>query len=164
MNKVIATSALDHHNSSDRFSSLPVRDLLRIRMKDLGFKNADLQQAMGFDAPNVISMMKTGSMRMPIAKTVIAARLLQVDPVFLLGKVIAENDPEMWAAIAEVMAEQLVTVSEMALLKMVRQGLNGHDVDLTQSQAFVAVTAPVLKATLERQNALKEAALTRSDD
>jgi hypothetical protein len=82
----------------------------------------------------------------------------------LLGKVIAENDPAMWGAISEVMAEQLVTASEMALLKMVRQGLNGHDVDLTQSQAFVAATAPVLKATLERQNALKEAALIRSDD
>lgn len=82
----------------------------------------------------------------------------------LLGKVIAENDPAMWAAISEVMAEQLVTASEMALLNMVRQGLGGYDVDLTQSQAFVAATAPVLKATLDRQNALKEAALIRSDD
>jgi hypothetical protein len=164
MNKTIATIPQNKSARDPRYSALPVKDILTIRLKDLGLKNTDLQKALGYDYPNVIAMMKTGSMRLPPSKAVIAARLLKIDPIFLLGKVIAENDPDLWDAISSVMADQLVTANELELIRLVRQGLDGHDVNLTQSPALVEAVNQELKEILERQNALALAAINRVDD
>lgn len=166
MNDVIAmTSTQNHQGQSSRFSALPVKDILKIRMKELGLKNTDLQKALGYDKPNVIAMMKSGTtMRLPASKTALAANLLQVDPVFLLGKVISENYPGLWDAISDLLADHLVTASELALLQMVRQGLDGHDVNLAASPEFMAAAAPALKVILDRENALVQAAIKLAAD
>jgi hypothetical protein len=109
-------------------------------------------------------MIRGGTMRLPPNKALIVADMLKLDPVFLLGKVIAENDPALWDAISSVLADQLVTANEMALLKVVRQGLDGHDVNLAESPDFMATVTPVLKVILEHQNALTQAAMNRDDE
>jgi hypothetical protein len=114
--------------------------------------------------PNVIAMIKFGGMKLPPGKAVIAAKLLEVDPVFLLSKVIAESDPVLWEAISEVMGEYLITANELDLLKLVRDGLDGHDVNLAESPEFADGAIPALKVILARQNALARAALDRTDD
>jgi hypothetical protein len=151
--------AHQHH-----LTALPVKDVLRIRLKDLGLKNTDLQKALGYTNPNVIAMMKTGSMRLPNNKVAITANLLGIDPVFLLGKVIAENDPELWASISGVMVDRLVSANEVALLAVLRQKLDGHDVNLAQSKDFLAAAEPALKLIAARETALAQAALQREDD
>lgn len=154
---------LDARLHDPRFTALPVKDILRMRMDDLGIKNPDLQRALGYAKPNVIAMMRNGTMRLPASKALVAAQLLKLDPVFLLSKVIAENEPALWDAIYAVMGEYLMTKNELAVIKMLRQGLDGHDVDLTVLPAFVEAVAPVLKVTLERENALTQAELERID-
>lgn len=144
-----------------RFTALPVKDILRIRMDDLSIKNAALQKALDYPKPNVIAMMRNGTMSLPASKALVAAQLLEIDPVFLLNKVIAENDPALWDAIFFVMGDRLVTKNEQALIQIVRQCLDGHDVDLAALPAFVEAVAPVLKATLDRENALAWAAIKR---
>lgn len=133
-------------------------------MKELGLKNPTLQKALGYPMPNVIAMMKGGTMRLPITKVPAAAALLQVDPIFLLSKVIAENDAELWEVIAAHMGNLLVTQSEMELIKLVRRGLNGHDVNLTQSVDFVCLIEPALAAIARRESALSQAVINRKDD
>lgn len=147
-----------------RFTALPVKDVLRIRMKDLGIKNQQLQRALCYPTPNVIAMMKTGSMRLPSNKVPAAAQLLQVDPKFLLAKVIAENDPELWDVIESLLGDQLITVNEMDLIALVRQRLDGHDVSLAQSPDFVQAITPCLTAIVHRENALAQAAIKRTDN
>ena len=146
-----------------RFTVLPVKDILKIRMDDLGIKNADLQRALDYSKPNVIAMMRSGSMSLPANKALVAARLLELDPVFLLSKVIAENDPALWDAISDVMGEHLMTKNELALIHMVRQGLDGHDVSLDESPDFIQAVEQELKTTLSRENALTQAAIERID-
>jgi hypothetical protein len=146
-----------------RFTALPVKDILKIRMDDLGIKNPDLQRALEYPKPNVIAMMRSGTMRLPASKALVAAQLLELDPVFLLNKVIAENDPALWDAISAVMPEYLITKNELAVINLLRQRLGGHDVDLAALPAFVEAVAPVLKATLDRENALTQAAIDRID-
>jgi hypothetical protein len=94
---------------------------------------------------------------------VIAAKLLEVDPVFLLSKVIAESDPALWEAISEVMGEYLITANELDLLKLVRDGLDGHDVNLAESPGFVALITPAIAAIVKRENQLAQAAINRCD-
>lgn len=159
------TQASENFRERDhRFTALPVKDVLKIRMKDLGIKNPELQKALGYPMPNVIAMMKSGSMRLPPSKAVVTAQLLEVDPAFLLSKVIAENDPALWDAISAVMGDHLVTANEMALLNLVRQGLDGHDVNLAESPGFTDAAGPALNVILERQNALAQAAINRTDE
>lgn len=155
--------ALSFRLRDHRFSALPVKDILRIRMRDLAIKNVDLQKELDYPMPNVIAMIKFGGMKLPPGKAVIAAKLLEVDPVFLLSKVIAESDPALWEAISEVMGEYLITANELDLLKLVRDGLDGHDVNLAESPGFVALITPAIAAIVKRENQLAQAAINRCD-
>lgn len=164
MSKANSSDTQNFRARDRRFTALPVKDVLKIRMKDLGIKNIHLQKAFEYPMPNVIAMMKSGSMRMPANKVVVAARLLQIDPVFLLSKVVSENDPDLWDVISALLGDHLVTANEISLLRFVRQGLDGHDVNLAESPGFTDVAGPALKVILERQNALAQAAKNRTDE
>lgn len=150
-------------SADPRFSSLPVRDVLRLRMKDLGRRNVDLQKALDYPMPNVIAMLKTGSMRLPEAKAVKAADYLKIDRVFLLLKVIAENDIELYEAISTVMGDRLVTTNELKLIQYIRAALDGHDPDLANSEVFTRAVRPALNSIAKQESALAAAALKRTD-
>lgn len=154
---------LNYRMQDHRFTSLPVNVIIKIRMDDLDLKNTDMQKALGYAKPNVIAMIKTGTMRLPASKAIIAANLLKIDPVFLLNKVIAENDPALWEAISSVMGDQLMTTNEIALIRMVRESLDGHDVNLATLPVFGEALSEELKLTLKRENALTRAAIERID-
>lgn len=164
MTKSTKPPAQDFRARPHNLTKMPVKDVLKIRMKDLGIKNTDLQKALGYNHPNVIAMMREGKMRLPPGKATVTANLLGLDPVFLLGKVVAENDPELWESISGLMADRLVTANEVTLLALMRQRLEGHDVDLAQSPEFVAAIEPVLKLIADRETAMAQAALQRKDD
>jgi hypothetical protein len=164
MSKPNAASTEDFRERDHRFTALPVKDVLKVRMKELGIKNPELQKALDYPMPNVIAMMKSGTMRLPATKAPATAALLQVDPVFLLAKVLSENDADLWDVIESLLGNQLVTANELALIKLVRQGLDGHDVDLAQSPAFVRAIKPQLAAIAKRETALAQAAINRQDD
>jgi hypothetical protein len=88
---------------------------------------------------------------------------LQLDRTFVLGKVISENNAELWGAITTVMGDRLVSASELALVQLVRQALDGHDVNLAESPGFVALITPAIAAIVERENQLAQAAINRCD-
>ncbi len=148
-------------NDLPRYSALPVKDLLKIRMKELNIKNVELQRTLGYPKSNVIAMMKSGAMQLPANKVLDAARLLELDPVFLLGKVILEKDPELWRVILVLLGNELVTDNEMKLIHFVREGLDGHDVDLLQTPDFVQSLTQHLKAASDRAVSLARAAIER---
>lgn len=164
MSNVDTKTVQDFRRQCNRFSALPVKDILKIRMKDLGVRNGGLQKALGYPMPNVIAMMKSGTMRLPPGKTLVVAEMLQVDPIFLLGKVISESDPALWDVISALLGNQLVTANELALIRLVCDALDGHDVNLTETPGFVDAAVPALKLILARQNVLAEAAKSRTDD
>lgn len=164
MTKPTKRPAHDFRARQQSLDKLPVKDILKIRMKDLGIKNTDLQKALDYPHANVISMLRFGTMSLPPGKTNMAAKKLEIDPVFLMGKVISESVPGLWEAISEVMADRLVTAHEIALLNTLRHKLEGHDVDLAQSPDFLAAVDPVLKVIADRETALAQAALQREDD
>ena len=87
MPKPNAASTEDFRERDHRFTALPVKDVLKVRMKELGIKNPELQKALDYPMPNVIAMMKSGTMRLPATKAPATAALLQVDtPSFCLPR------------------------------------------------------------------------------
>jgi hypothetical protein len=154
----------DFRQRNHRYSALPVKTLLKVRMRDLDLTNSDLQRVMGYDRPNVVAMMRSGSMRLPVSKVAEVAKTLQVDPVFLLGKVLAENDAALWDVIASIMGDRLITANEMALITQVREVLDGHDVNFAEAPEFVAEVTAALAEIVDRQNALTQAAVVAIDE
>jgi hypothetical protein len=61
------------------------------------------------------------------------------------------------------MGEYLITANELDLLKLVRDGLDGHDVNLAESPGFVALITPAIAAIVKRENQLAQAAINRCD-
>lgn len=151
-------------NREHLYTNLPFKNVLKMRMDELGIKNIDLQSALGYPAPNVIAMMKSGSMRLPENKVVDAARVLKLPPEFLLRKVLMENNPELWSVISTLMGKRLVTDNEMTLIEFVRKETDGHDLDLTETQEIVQVIKPILKSVVERVKAETAATLARIEE
>lgn len=139
-----------------RISSLPVKDVLQTRMFELGIKNIDLQHHLGLPSPNVISMMKKGTMRLPIQYATKVANYLEIDKMAFLRKVVEENDPTLWDAVQEATGS-LVSLSEneAKFLKVVRAELDGFDTDLFNNEFFYSgfkqLLAHVLRQELEKK-------------
>jgi hypothetical protein len=89
-------------SARQRVIAQPFKDYFTQRLAEAGVTNAEMAEALGYDRPNVISMIKTGDMKMPLNKVAATARKLGLDPVFVLEKLLSENAPEIWDALREV--------------------------------------------------------------
>jgi hypothetical protein len=74
----------------------------------------------GFPRPNVISMMKTGEMKVPIDKAPALATACGGDPVTFTRRVMEEYEPAAWAALEMTLGEPL-TAAERDLLDLYRE-------------------------------------------
>lgn len=142
-------------------SNMPFKDYLRLRMDEAGLSNVDLAEAIGYPRGNVIAMMKSGDMRLPLNKVKPTAKALGVDPVVLFQKVITETDIGLWETIQDIVGDHVVSANEQALIDFVRKELDGHDVNLMKRPEFVQTATTVIREIVEREKAMSDATLTR---
>ncbi len=67
---------------------------LREAINDSGKSQADLAMHLGYENRNVVSMFKSGRMRVPVAKVPVLARWLGLDAATLLRNWFAAYDPD----------------------------------------------------------------------
>jgi hypothetical protein len=72
------------------------RYLGRLIWENEALTNAEIARRLGYPRPKVIAMMRTGTMKIPLKKTPAIARMLGLDPLFLLQRALNEYDPELW--------------------------------------------------------------------
>jgi len=87
-------------------------------------KQKDIARDAGFDNPNVITMIKQGRTKVPLAKVGPLAEAMNIDPVYLLKLCLQEYQPETWKAIEPYMSEAL-TKDEQKLLRALRRVADG---------------------------------------
>lgn len=87
----------------------------------------EIAQECGFDTPNVISMIKDGSMKVPISRVGALAKALEVDPAHLLRLVLLEYAPETWEAIENIMQSTVLTANELKLVHAYRHLTGDND-------------------------------------
>lgn len=92
----------------------------------LGLSDHDLAAAAGY-APNVIALMKAGTMRMPVNKVKEFAAALKTSHTELLGLLMAESAPELWDAIRELLPLGDLTGTEVNLIRHLRKLTKGRD-------------------------------------
>ncbi|MBT8467567.1 MAG: helix-turn-helix domain-containing protein, partial [Deltaproteobacteria bacterium] len=101
------------------------------RMLDQAIQNSPLTQAeiamrAGFPKPNVLSMMKNGLTKVPLARVPALAQALGIEQTQFLDCALAEYHPEVYQILTEVLGLPLAP-DEEALLGLYRiANLNGN--------------------------------------
>src|SRR5690606_16925839 len=88
---------------------------LRRAIELSGKTQADIAHEAGFDRPNTLSMMKTGKIKVPIARIPALAIATGVCPQAFLRTALKEYHPQIWAVIVGNLGDVL-TQTEQDLL------------------------------------------------
>lgn len=85
-----------------------------------GRKQLDIAKEAGFEAPNVVTMIKQGKTKVPLDKIGKMAKALGVDPIFLFSMCMKEYMPDTWTSIEALLKQPALTSNEIDLLEIVR--------------------------------------------
>ena len=129
------------------------------------YTNQDLAELMGFDRPrpNIVSMLKTGSMRLPPTRVASTAKALQVDPVELMELVTRESYPGLWEALEVCLARRMITENEWELLKWLRREAESMNPDWVNIESFLAEIRPAVHKVVAKGNAALDENLSRME-
>jgi len=95
-------------------------DFIRNEIDNSDLSQKELAQMVGFNSPNIITMIKLGNSKLAINRIPKLAKALNIDPAVLLDKAYTEYDPETYAAIIEVLGKP-ITVVERDILRVVNE-------------------------------------------
>lgn len=110
----------------------------------------EIAKEVGYERPNVLTMIKLGDTKLPLNKIGLMAKALNVDPVHLLRLALSEYMPDTWTTLETLLGTQLVTDSEMVLVRTVRDIADGFEVDFDDPSVRKAV-AEAIKPVIDRQ-------------
>lgn len=99
---------------------MSVAEFIELQIETSGLLQADIAKACEFEKPNVITMIKQGKTKLPLAKIGHMARALNVDSILLFKMVIGEYMPDTWTAIEALYNQPMLTENELAIIKAVR--------------------------------------------
>lgn len=97
----------------------PVAQFISHRIQVLGKPQIDISREAGFDKPNIITMIKQGNTKLPLAKVGHMANALETDPVALLKLCIRTYYPETWQAI-ETLFDSALSEDELTMVRALR--------------------------------------------
>lgn len=121
-------------------------EFIRVEMEHSPLSQKEVADYVGFKTPNLITMIKQGSTKLPIDKIPRFAKILKVDSAKLFKMAYKEYDEPTYKAIVEIIGEPKTKV-ECAVLEL-----------LERLAPFTDVESPMeIKAYLEKI----EAALTK---
>lgn len=115
--------------TADTASNMPFYQKLAILMDNSGRKRYEIAEALGYDNPNVISMFKKGTTKVPMVKIPALADVLGIDRKWLFHLALRAYSPELLPVIEEVYGP-IVTANERRLLDVVRKESEFRDIRL----------------------------------
>ena len=101
-----------------------VARFIQRRIEETGQKQTDIAFKVGFEKPNVITMIKQGKARLPLDKVGLVANALETDPTQFFQLCMEEYLPATWKVIAPFM-EGAMTKDELRLLNSLRAWVGG---------------------------------------
>lgn len=140
-----------------RAAQLPLSEYLRIKIHESGKTNVDLAREIGYTdnrgvpKGNVIAMLKSGLMALPLNMVLPTAKALDIDPAVLLRKKLEESMPGLWEQIQESLGHQLVSPHEAELLRFLQSQTKEIDPAYMGDFAFVDEIKGAVARMLDRQ-------------
>ena len=87
----------------------------------LGLTDQQLCDALGFERPVVLTLIKAGSMKMPLNKIPALARVLKLDAAELMRVALSESAPDLLQVIEEVFNPLNLSAAEVNLITHLRK-------------------------------------------
>lgn len=87
----------------------------------LGLSDHELCVAVGFERVIALTLIKAGSMKLPLNKVPALAAALSLDPAAVLRAALVESSPDLLAVIEEVFGPTRLTPTEVNLIKHLRE-------------------------------------------
>jgi hypothetical protein len=115
---------------TDRQKSLSVRELISTQIELLGLKNPTVADALGYPNASIVSMLKNGTMKLPMDKVGRAAHALKLDPIFLARIWDSENGFGLIKFVEGVTGQVALTENEHRLIMALRSVDRGVDVNM----------------------------------
>lgn len=101
--------------------NITVADYIAQQVNLCGKPQMEIAREAGFNKPNIITMIKQGKTKLPMAKVGPMAKALGVDPTFLFQLAMQEYEPETWEALREfVFKTPLLTQNEVEIIETIR--------------------------------------------
>lgn len=126
-----------------------------------GRSQREIAEMCGWLNSNIITMLKRGQTKLPVAKVGVLAEALGVDPRVLLRLAMTEYMPDTWAVLEEIIGTaSTVTDDELAIIEFIREVGLGRTPRL-DNNASRAELATVIRKLAERDEAKDAAAVER---
>lgn len=122
-----------------------VAEFIAARIQHVGKTQKEIAREAGFGRPNVLTMIKRGQTKVPLARVGALARALETDPLLLMKMCLAEYQPLTWSAI-EPLFEEAFTTDEVLLVKTLRRAVGGPYVAALSPKARTSLNEFVLDA------------------
>lgn len=113
--------------STQSASKSPVASLISERQLMLDVSDEQLAMAVGVESANVVVMVRTGRVRIPITKVAAYAAALSIDPAYLLRISMTEYMPGILAVVDALFTQKLLTSNEEKLIDDYRFLARGRD-------------------------------------
>ena len=105
-------------------SSKPTMTLvaqIEARQAELGITDKQVCDALGYEKVVVFTMIKLGTIKLPLTRVPALAAVLSLDPGQLLKTAMTETSPELLAVIESVFNPMSLTVTETNLIRHLRK-------------------------------------------
>lgn len=103
-------------------SALPVAEYITRQIILSGKLQSEIAREAGFPKANMISMIKTGTTKIPTAKIVPLAKALGLDPTHLMRLALREYEPDLARVLEEeILTQPMLTKNELDFIDLVRR-------------------------------------------
>jgi transcriptional regulator with XRE-family HTH domain len=130
-----------------------VSDYIARLMDASGKTRREVASTLGYATGNIMTMIETGEMKLPINKIAALCKAIDGDPVYLFRLVMKEYTPETYKTLEEIMTTRMVSQKDANLLRLVNHELQDMDIDLAAEPAFVEALIPVLRKLRDQRKA-----------
>jgi len=111
-------------------TKITVAEFITKKINESGRAQKAIAEELGYEHPNVISMIKSGNTKLPLDKVGKMAAALHVEPIQLLRLALDEYHPGLYATIETCLANPLLSKGELQLIQSIRRVLNDVDPEL----------------------------------
>ena len=124
------------------YENTPLSKFLEARVLELKFEKTqgEIAEEAGFISPNMLSMLKKGSTKLPIDRVPALAKALECDPALLLRLALEQSEGSTAATAIYDILGRPVTKNEMTWITVIREASGDTDPRLT-SRAAAALRA-----------------------
>lgn len=127
----------------NKLTQTTIANFIADRLAESDKTQREIAEECGFEKPNIITMFKNGSTKVPINRIGPLAIAIGADPAHLLRLAMHEYFPDTWEAVENIMQSTVLTANELELVRSYRNMTGDNDAApiVINRDAVIAIVA-----------------------